>query len=244
MRNLNTESMLVVESFFEKVKGLKKDENGKYPATDAYKRTILNNAYQLLSSGYSFEYLLGVLNKATPDDIQDYNLTEYIQKKDPGAKPQSTEIKPTIVKDNCMSIGTFYYHPVLQLTSKPPAYILDATTMEMTKEEPEPFYLEMRPHFTLDDLSLYFLRRTEQEESFLDRYKSQLKKLVLQYGLDLTLYLIDAGVNEALDEGTDVPTAPIFFTEYISEARRLYDNRKEIALEGGLTHVYPRKQTD
>lgn len=241
MRNLNTESLLLSEKFFEQVKGFEKNEEGKYSATDGYKKSILDNAYQLLAAGYSYESLSAVFQQATKEDRQSYNINEYIKKKEPDLKPGQPVIEQQ-VKGNCISIGTFYYHPMLQVTSKPPAYVLDSETMNMVKEEPEEFFLEMKEVFTLDELIAYFIYKTEQETGFPERFRSQLKRLVEEYGLDLTLYLIDAGVLTCRDDERSIPKAPMFFTEFITEARNMYSIRKDIAQEGGLTHVHPRKR--
>ena len=240
MSNINTDSQELSDLFFSLVKGFEKNKDGKYPGNTAYKRAVIQNARDCLTSGYSFEYLVSQIRLAKPDDAQCYDLTEYIKKKVPDfvVRKQTQAQK----ENECMEWGVFYYHPLLQVTSRPPAYTLNPHTMDFEMLPREPFFLEMRDSFRIEDLTAYFILRTNSEDTFQTRHHNQLRKMVQYHGLDMVLYLIEAGVIASVDEDKQMPHSPMFLMDNLEAAKMMYENRKEIAREGGLTHVYPRRR--
>lgn len=243
MNNLNTQAQSLTELFFQKVKQAEKDASGKFPGTLSYKKTVMEDSYNCLSSGFSFDELVFFMNQSQPDDATSYNLSEYIKRKGFSTKPV---VKKTQVRkpNECIEIGTFYYHPLLQLTSRPPRFQLNPKTMEFEKIPLEPFFLEIKDSFTIEELTNYYIKETGVDATYPPRYYSQFTKLISIYGIDLTLYLIDASVWKSLDEQEPMPIVPSFMQSNVQEAKEMYMNRKEIAREGGITHVCPRKRTE
>lgn len=91
--------------------------------------------------------------------------------------------------------GQFYYHHTLQMTSKPPHY-----DVKLKKEIMEPYYMEMKIRFGMDDLIAYFYRELAIDLELMDkrrdsvRFASLLKKyerLSFVDSLDFVLSLID-----------------------------------------------------
>lgn len=239
MQSLNTQTTLLTEVFFEKVKQTKKDEFGKFPGTPSYKKTVLEDMFNCLSSSFSYEELISFMEQATPNDSTCYNMSEYVKKRQFSTKPV-VATKQLKDPNECLQIGVFYYHPLLQLTSRPPKFQLNSKTMEFEQLPAETFYLEMKDSFTIEDLTNYYMTQTGVDDTYPPRYYTQFKKLVDIYGIDLVLYLIDASVAKAKDEQEQMPVVPSFMQSNIEEAKQMYGNRKEISREGGLTHVYPR----
>lgn len=242
MQSLNTQAMLLTELFFEKVKQGKRDASGKFPGTSSYKKIVLEDMLNCVSSGFSYDELVSFITQALVDDATCYNMSEYIKKRMFSSKPvvASKQVKNP---NECIQVGTFYYHPLLQLTSRPPRFQLNASTMEFETVPMEPFFLEMKDSFTIEELTAYFIAQTGADDSYPSRYFSQLKKLVDIYGIDLVLYLIDASVAKAREGEVNMPVVPSFMQDNIQDAKNMYMTRKEIAREGGITRVYPRKRT-
>lgn len=91
--------------------------------------------------------------------------------------------------------GVFYYHHTLQITSTPPHY--DA---KLSKEIMEPYFLEMRIRYSMDNLIQYFYEKLGIDMELMDkqrdaaRFKALLKKydrLSFVSALDFVLSLID-----------------------------------------------------
>lgn len=243
MQHLNTQAQLLTELFLTKVKRMTKDSLGKFAGTAAYKKQLMEDAYNCLSSGFSYDKLNTLMDLADAQDALCYNLSEYIQTKNTSC--EKVVVKKHIINpDNCLKIGEFYYHPSLQTTSRPPRFTMNPHTMELEKQPPEPFFLEMKDTFTVEELTQYFIQQTGTDDSYPQRHFTQFKNMVKTYGIDLVLYLIDASVAYARDEQEQMPAVPSFIQARIEDAKKMYDTRKEIAREGGLTHVYPKQRRE
>lgn len=88
----------------------------------------------------------------------------------------------------------FYFHRALQLVSKPATVNIDGNRIQ------EPFYMEMRCRFTMDDLLDYFYKTLQIDKGLKDnkRDKGQMEYLLNKYkdingmdALDFILILID-----------------------------------------------------
>lgn len=97
-------------------------------------------------------------------------------------------------QDSLIKRGYFYYHHILQITSKPPYY-----DFKSNKEIIDPFFLEIKIKFTLDDLVSYFYKLNIDNDLRNDkRDTAAMKSLLLRYdnlsvveSLDFVLSLID-----------------------------------------------------
>lgn len=242
--NLNQQAIDLCEIFLKEVKRMKKNEQGKYPGTPSYKRTLANNALELLNAGVAFVDICQLMEEATGSEkeLGCYNIAEYItMKRKDFVMPNVQLFKRS--KDECVQIGKFYYHPELQTTSKPARYLYDPLTFEMSKIEPEPFFLEMRMSFTVQDTVAYFIRTTEADEIRPERFFTQTRNLIQDFGLDLTLYLIDAGVDSYFEENHRMPGSPAFLIDYLDAAKNMLGLRINTLKEAKLDHVIPRRTT-
>lgn len=233
MSNKNTEALLLTQGFLTEVKQMEHDEYGKIDAKPEYKKAVLLNAYRCLYSGYEYEEILTLMKDKKGSY---YNIEELIKETNASFKLSD----PKVEADNCIHVGQFYYHPLLQESRPAPKYYLDNETMEFTKEEPEPFFLEIKEQFTSRDVLMYYYITHQKDPLPGKGALTQMQNLLFHYPLDIVLYLIDASA-EAISEG-DSPGAgsPAFLTDYIERAKEMYLRRKQTAKEGGLTHVTPR----
>ena len=240
-QNPNMQALALCELFFRDVKQKEKNTEGKYPGTDSYKKTVANNALKLLQAGLSFHELSALLAEATgtEEERNAYHIEEYLRLK------RKDFVVPTVhlqqlPKNECIDIGEFYFHPFLQVTSKPARYLYNETTFEMTRIEPEPFFLEMKSSFTVKDAVQYFIKETEANELRPERHFTQMKKLIQDVGLDMTLYLIDAAVSNSFEENEKPPISPAFLLDHFETAEKMFALRKNTLKEAKLDHVIPR----
>lgn len=97
-------------------------------------------------------------------------------------------------EDSLLKRDTFYYNQALQLVSQPPVW-----NPETMQQESEPFYLEMKIRFTMDDLLNYYYQELRVNPTFRDANKDKgaLQYLLNKYKLnniqsiDVVLFLID-----------------------------------------------------
>ena len=236
--NKNTQSLVLSDVFFRYVKEFEKDALGRYPGTSAYKIAVMENAYRCLASGHSFEFLKQAMLKSEKNDSDYYNIEEYMAKK-LGDFKVLKEIP--ITQGNLIQPGKFYLHPQLQETSKKPSFILDSKTMEIIEKPGEPFYLEMKERFSVEDVLAYYYIRHGREAVPGRSHTTQMNNILTDFGVDSTLFLIDASAQDASDEGGGAKV-PAFLPEYIDEAKILRGNRKTLLKEGGLDRVHPRER--
>lgn len=241
MGYLHTGTTLLAEAFLSRVRRFEKDKEGRFDCPADYKARIFYEAEHLLRLGISATRMLDLCQEAKEADQYVYSLIDFM--KDKGILIPS-HYRYEREADECIRMGAFYFHPELQEVSQPGRTVIDWETMEMKVEPAEPFFLEIRDSFTLQDVVRYFLQATEAEDELntMKRLTGQFRTAVERYGLDLTLYLIDAGVSDAKDEGRRTPRTLGDLMDTIELARTMYGNRKSICWEGGLDHVQPRKR--
>lgn len=246
MENLNTSTLVLSHFFLDKVRGFEKDESGIFQAPNSYKIMVFNQFEELLRKGLKYTKIKNMLNNFENKDIYgpfdmfpEEELRELLAKKDIYHKET----------DELIAFGVFYFHPILQEKPKPPITYIDYETMEMTTEEVEDVYLEIKDSFRMKDLVDYFFKETAIAGTSLDNpikrkaSSTQFQDIINNYGLDKTIYLIDASVMHSLEENTPLPPYPIAMLDRIDLAEELLNNRKEILREGGLDSVRPRKNT-
>lgn len=236
--NKNTQSLVLSDIFFRYVKEFEKNKLGKYPGTSAYKMAVLDNAYMCLLSGHSFEFLKQAMLKSEKNDSDYYNIEEYMKKK---IKDFKIDKKPSVIQGNLIRPGAFYLHPQLQETSKKPSFVLDSKTMEIKETPGEPFYLEIKELFTVKNALDYYYIRHEKEPMPGRSHTTQMENILHDFGVDTTLFLIDASAQDFKDENGGA-RVPAFLPEFLEEANQLQGNRKILLKEGGLNRVYPRER--
>lgn len=239
---LHTGTTQLAEAFLREVRCFNKKEDGKYDCSPEYKGRIFYEAEQLLRLGVSLERMLAVCLSSDESDRYTYGLMDFMKNKGIHIPKR---FKYPRESDECIQMGAFYYHPVLQEAPPPSRTILDWNTMELTVLPSESFYLEIRDSFRLEDVVRYFLKETGSDEEMLlmKRLIGQFRNTIQHYGIDFTLYLIDAGVAHALDEKRRMPRNTSDLIDNIDIAKQMYETRKLTCWEGGLSRVYPRERS-
>ena len=243
MGYIHTGAILITESFLGDVRRFPRDESNRFDCPSDYKASRIIEAENILRLGVPLAIILQSFKESEPNDsYRFYTIRDYLEHK-------NIEL-PCHVKyprdiNECITIGQFYYHPLLQETVGPPRTIIDWTTMEMTNDKPEPFFLEIKDSFTLENLVDYFIQKTKSEEELHQKKRliGQFKTAVDRYGIDFTLYLIDASVADAEEKGKRMPRSLGDLLDNLPEAKAMIEMRKSVCLEGGLNRVYPKYRT-
>lgn len=238
---MQNEAISLSVQFFEQVKAFKKDEAGKIVTSNAYKVIVMQDIQELLSGNMTYKTLHDAINlyvsKNPEKMLETYTVSEildYLQIK-------YRKDKPVERTDNLLQRNKFYFHQALQIT--PPAPITTQLPDGSFHTTYEPFYLEIRELFTLDDLLDYFYMRAGVVEKLtVDRDKGAFRHMLKSYDIDFLLHLIDEGVAQAQDRGMNPPTEPFSLQAFVAEAQELYECRKNTCFEGGFDHVIPRKR--
>ena len=246
MGRLNTGTLLLTQRFLKDVRGFKKDNKGIFECPSEYKGSVFAQIEDLLRRGVTYHELNETMTKNIGKplyqviDMFDNQEKEMLQNQHYVYPKHSLEL---------LQFGKFYYHPQLQESSSAPRTYIDYETMELVLAEGEPFYLEMKDSFTLDNLLDYYLKETFRTDSGLNSeikrrtLSTELRKIYNQFGLDMTLYLIDAMVSDFLERGQMIPTFATAIVEHIDVAEEMMRNRKDVLSEGGISHVQPRHNT-
>ena len=236
--NKNTQSFVLAQLFMKHVKRFEKNDKGVYPGNTIYKMILIENSYKCLLAGNSFQFMKEALRQNESSDTSFYNVEEFMRKH--VQVFEEKRVKP--IQGELIQVGLFYYHPLLQETASPPTYKLDSYTMKLTKSKAEPFYLEIRESFTIEQLLSYYYTSHHKDPLPGTSGLTQMMNLVKGFGLDMALYLIEASSLSFIETGRGA-TTHAFLPEFLEEAKELFNNRLLISKEGGLTHVTPREDT-
>jgi hypothetical protein len=236
---MTNEAIALSILFFEKVKDMKKDGQGKIQAAPHYKHTVMKDIQELLSGNMTFDKLNEVIVayvRSNPPKLREtYVPSEILQVLRIPFKKGVQQVVP----DNLIVPSQFYYHSALQLTPPPPT-ISQLPNGDFVSNY-EDFYLEIREVFTLDDLLTYFYQKVGiVETTTLERDKGAFRHMLKSFDVDFILHLIDEAYAQAVDRGAPIPKEPFSIQDYVQDTYQLYENRKNICYEGGFDHVIPR----
>ena len=149
---------------------------GIEPEDKAFNRTLATTKY-LKDNNIDDKEILKILIACNKDEITGEDLPEYLW------------------EDSLLDKGVFYYSDILHIKSKAPVW--NPITF---KEESEPFFLEMKIKFTIDDLLNIYYDKCRIPLGIRDKKKDAgaLKHLINKYnafknvpGIDYVLTLID-----------------------------------------------------
>lgn len=166
--------------------------NAYYRIANGYCDEVLDKITQatmmyLIDNGYDFKDILNILRNSNIEDC---------------FRPES--LPDCLWENSLVKRDTYYYHSSLHITSKPPKW-----NPETLKVEYEPFFMEMRIRFTIDNLLDYYYKtcaidvslRNEKRDvgAFEHLLKTYTNVVEDVEGLDIVLMLIDeAATNQAL----------------------------------------------
>ena len=237
--NMQNQAIRLSIKFFEEVKGFGKGADGKVQAPDNYKHLIMNSILEILNGGMTPQELEALINR--------YRLTVEKHNEVYGIEEIIAHFGIKVVKgkldkdpDNLLERGTFYYHPALQVVPPPPVIRqLDDGSFESSYDT-EPFFLEMKEKFTLDDLVNYFYNVIGIDDGFRDRDKGAFRHILKTYNLDVVLYTIDESNALSQDLNRPRPQSPFDIRDYLEEGKMILKERKNTCYMEGLDRVIPR----
>ena len=234
-----SEAITLTIKFLTDIKGLTTNVSGKIDVSVQYKERTLRDVEELLAGGVPYMSIHNAIEKFSdfPKKEETYNVSEVLNKLGISYEKKAVEID----KDNLLIPHKFYFHQHLQLSPPPPMVVQLPDGSFETSYDSEPFYLEIKPRFTIDDLLSYFYHRMGINESHTtNRDKGALSHLLKSFDVDFILHLIDEAYAQALDRGLELPKEPFSMQDYIEQARGLYEARKNTCHEEGLNRVIPR----
>lgn len=157
---------------------------GVYPfETDEQQIKTDKTIAYLFDIGYSEKEIISIIDECQPDHCLSYN-----------------NLPDSLWNNSLLKKDVFYYHNLLQVRSRPA--MLNMKTLEFNSN---PFFIEMKISFTINDLLNYFYTTTNQELSFRDEKKDigALNFLLKSYNridfiepVDFILFLIDYACKE------------------------------------------------
>lgn len=190
---------------------------GIEPSEDSFNRTIATANY-LKDNGYSTQDILKILK----------NTIKNINKDTIDLAIRGEDLPEELWDNSLLEKNKFYYSDILHIKSKAPSW--NPITF---KEECEPFFLEMKINFTIDDLLIYYYDKCRVPQGLKDDKKNAgaFKHLIKKYdafnnvpGLDYVLALIDKASKD-VDKNffTDVFEIENYNKEVIEEFTAMYE---------------------
>lgn len=195
--------------------------------TKEQKKTIHQQIKTLLSDGWCYSDIYRIFHTTK------HKPTLYVTHLFKGKKPK---------EKNLLKPGKFYYHNDLRLTSKPPKRVIDYDTGEI-KIINEPYFLEMKASYSINDLIHYYIRQTGQgNEQDIPRYLGSFQWLLKHYTVEEILFMIDIMVNMQKSEDLPPIQSPLDIQKYYREAKEIRQEKKtETVLSGGNKIVRKRR---
>lgn len=147
--------------------------------------------------------------------------------------------------NNLMERDVFYYHSELRNMSQPPRIVRDPVSGKMVRQV-EPFYLEMKTRYTMQDLLNYWYQEAgiTPNEHMIRQDEGKIKYVLGNYTLDELLFAID--VSKILrKERQQRPLRNIFeLDKYIEEARESIQRKQNVHKMQGINREFRRDTTN
>ncbi|MFS1019896.1 hypothetical protein ACFC9N_11355 [Enterococcus casseliflavus] len=242
MSKVDTNDVFYVsEMFLQDIKKIEKKKDGRFDVTDDYLLALRKDVTFLLSGDTKVDDLLSAFKKAMSlPDIQKlvYSPSDVLTELRIPFKHGVPDFDP---EEDLLYFGKFYYHPLLQVSGAKTRYVMKENH-EIVEVESEPFYLELKPRFTMTDLIQWFIVKTNNSHPNLKGFRTQFHSMLPIYGLDMLLYMIEAACTPNDNGRNYFPKAPRFLEEdtYIEEAKRLYYQRIQMLKESDIYGIIPR----
>ena len=250
MGGINTETLLLSSYFLFEFKQKELDSKNKDILNNYIKRIFSQFEFLLRKgNGLDFEYLLNKIENS------DKNSVAFPFQMFTSAQLERIEnLNDVIVKDKneLINFYEFYYHPQLQITSKPPVYKMDYDTGELSLYKIEDYFLEMKDSYTIDNLIDYFIKKTglyyDDDIVFIKRkqLETEIKNIIKNnqnFSLDNLLFCIDASTEISEDENLGKITFINQVFHFQEQAKEYYSRRKNILKEEGDDRIVPRKNS-
>lgn len=200
---------------YEYIKRLHK--SGRKVTTDE-KKAVLQQIAAALDNGWTAEDILAVIEEGT--DLENA-FTEREEKR------------------NLLQQGRFYLHNELRVTPPPPVREYDIATGKI-KSYSEPYFLEMRASYTVEDLLQYAKKRLPV--SNMARWRGGLRWIAERYDIDLILFAVDEMAADLEEKEYRGEIRPFDLLDYLDEARKTMEAKITEEREAGVDRVVPRQR--
>lgn len=187
----------------------------------------LNSFKELLADGWTAESIIRNL------DHKKWKLQDFLK-----------QFKRNNLKEkNLMKPDEYYWHPQLRIVPDAPKRVVDYDTGLITKVE-QPYFLEMRASYTLNDLYWYYTKQHGEPETQgeVGKWKGGLRYLLSQYSLDTVLFMIDASANHIRSEDYQPLNSPLDMADYIREAQRAIGEKITEERTAGDEGIVPKRR--
>ena len=139
--------------------------------------------------------------------------------------------------ENLIKQGQPYYHKELLIRNQMPTTIIDVEQGTITSTQHE-YYTEQRASYTYDDFIDYIKRSLKYDEKYYQRTRivGILKFLINTYGLDISLFCVEAAIREVEDPNR--PYDIMKLNNCYPVAKELYEDAvNNFSLTGGERYV-------
>lgn len=197
-------------------------------------KSALSTLPRLLERGWSLYEIKVELDQFAKDYPQVatniYHVDEIMSKKEP--------------PDNLMEPDVFYYHSELRLMSAPPTIRKDPETGKLVRYS-EPFYLEMKKRYSMQELIDYWYRTMDitPNEHMIRQDEGKIKYVLGNYTLDEVLFAMDVSKSLRI-ERQQRPLRNIFeLDKYIEDAREYLLKKQNIHKVQGINREFRREHS-
>lgn len=198
--------------------------------TDDERITIIQSINNLLAQGFSEGEIKGIINRHRRRCGRETDIVRIFQNEKPD------ESNPNLLKP-----GWFYYHSELRLSPPPPKSKYDPKTRTIVREV-EPYFLEMKASYTLEELVEYYCKTMglEINPNRMTRYKAAFLSLLESYSLDLILFTIDAAADIRAQEGQSPLSNPFVLTDYMEVGELNLQTKVTASRQEGVDRIVYR----
>lgn len=144
--------------------------------------------------------------------------------------------------NNLIEPDVFYYHNALRKTSAPSRMVFNEETREYERIE-EPFFLEMKDVFTMEDLLEYWYESNglRYNEHHIKQDKGRFQYLLGFYDIDEILFMIDIAQEERKRMKARPLTNAFQLEKYHEQAEEAIKQKRNVHVLQGINKVIPRK---
>lgn len=193
--------------------------------------TSIQNMQERGWSLYEIKYELDQFAHDYPQVVLNvYHMDEIMGKKEP--------------PNNLLEPDMFYYHNVLREVSPPTKIVKDPHTGQLVRQT-QPFYLEMKKRFTLQELLDYWYTQMDirPNEHMLRQDEGKFKYILGNYTVDEILFAIDASKTIRKERQLRPLRNAFELDKYIEDAREFIKAKENVHKVQGINREFRRDYT-
>lgn len=194
-------------------------------------KSALTTIQKLQEAGWSLYEIKHELDQFAHDYPQVvaniYHMDEIMAKKEP--------------PNNLLEPHVFYYHNLLREVSPPTKIVKDPATGKMVRQT-QPFFLEMKKRFTMQELMDYWYEQMEikPNEHMIRQDEGKFKYILGNYTLDEVLFAIDASKTLRKERQLRLLRNAFELDKYIEDAREFIKAKENIHKVQGINREFKR----